>query len=350
MLEKAETIATGSTGRSAAGVRLQYSSEANIQMSLRALDLIDELSSLAGDVGYRQIGYLLLVPEPDWESHLATVSLQQRLGASVQVLSLDEAQEHTPFEPAGLAGATYGPRDGVVDPHWLTSAWFRLARELGARFHFNSPARTIEPAGDGWLVQTPEELIEAPVIVNATGAWAGEVAALAGLEVPIEPLCCMVFLTESLEGNGRHPMSIDTGSGFWLRSEGERLILGLTPEDEPTGFGGGIDWSWLETVLTVGCQRFPWLEDVGIDFRGSWWGYYEMTPDHNAIIGRHPEAPNWVDAAGFSGHGLMHSPTTGLLVAEIVDLGEARSLSTDAFRHNRFSRPTGQNKPESNIF
>ena len=113
------------------------------------------------------------------------------------------------------------------------------------------------------------------------------------------------------------------------------------------GFTEGVNWDWLEPVFLTGVERFPWWEDLGVDRRGSWWGYYGVTPDSSPIIGFNPGARGWIDACGFSGHGIMHAPATGLAVSELIADGEAHTVDVTAFRHDRF----GEDIPvEANIF
>ena len=113
------------------------------------------------------------------------------------------------------------------------------------------------------------------------------------------------------------------------------------------GFSVGIEREWLEHVLLAGVSRFPWWEDLGVDWKGSWWGYYGVSPDNSPLIGPNPGADGWIDACGFSGHGIMHAPATGMAVSEIIADGASTTVDVSAFRHDRF----GSGGPiESNVF
>lgn len=350
VLEAEPAPAMGSTGKSAAGVRVQFTSEANIRLSMYSLPVYREFRERFGvDVGYRDIGYLLLVPAERWETHLASVALQRSLGAPVDILAPEEAQRFLPFSTHGLAGATRGPWDGVIDPHRATLAWVSMGRELGVEYRFRSPVRDIRATASGWRVSGEGLRMVAPVLVNAAGAWAGQVASLAGLRVPVVPKRVQIFLSAPLSDPRTYPLTIDTGSGVYLRSEGNRILFGLDDLQQPPGFVEGMDWDWMEHVLRTGVERFPWWEELGVDRKGSWWGYYEMTPDHSPVIGAHPGAPGWVDACGFSGHGVMHAPATGLAVSEIVAHGAARTVPVEAFGHRRFTAG-GAPAGEENVF
>jgi sarcosine oxidase, subunit beta len=266
---------------------------------------------------------------------MASVRLQERIGVPVQVLSFEKAQNLVQFDPTDIACITLGPADGIVDPHLVTSAYLRLAKEQGALLHLETPLTRAHRVGNSWRVETSRGIFETDYLVNAAGAWAGEVATRAGLEVPIHPVRRMVFATAPASWHHSYPLTIDLKSGFYLRSEGKRILFGRSNLDEPPGFTEGMDWEWLEPTLQVGVERFPWLAEIGLDRQACWWGYYEVTPDHNPILGRLPAAENWINVAGFSGHGVQQAPMVGRLIAEEIVLGKAQSVNIDPLRFDR---------------
>lgn len=338
VLEAQAAPALGSTGHSAAGVRVQYTEEVNARISWESIQEYQRFQDLYGeDAGYRPIGYLFLVPAERWPEHLASVSMQQHIGAPVNVLSTQEAQHIIPFDATEIAGITHGPVDGIVDPHSVTLTYLRLAKERGAALHVKTPFISAQRTGSHWQVQTPEGSFEVEYIVNAAGCWAGEVARRTGLEVPIQPVRRLIFMTAPLPWKHAYPLTIDLASGFYLRSEGERLLFGRSNPDEPPGFTEGMDWDWFEATIGAGVTRFPWLEETRLDRQACWWGYYEVTPDHEPVLGRHPAAENWIDVAGFSGHGVQQAPAIGRLIAEEIVLGKAQSINIDPLRIARFS-------------
>lgn len=348
ILEAQPSPAMGSTGRSAAGVRVQFSEATNVMLSWESIKEYRNFPELYGvDAGYRSQGYLFLVPEARWAMHQQAWAMQQRLGVPVRALGVEEARELVPFDPRGIAGATFGPADGVVDPHAITYAYLRLARERGARLHADARMRSASSKAGTWKVATDKGTVEAPTVVNAAGAWAGAVARSAGLELPVEPLRRMVFATSPLEHDHLYPLTVDVESGFYLRSEGARILLGRSNPNETPGYTEGIDWSWLEPTLEAGLSRFPWLNDAALDRRSSWWGYYEDTPDHNPVLGNMPGAHGWVNAAGFSGHGVQQAAMVGRVIAEEVTHGRAISLNIDPLRFERFT--AGAASREANI-
>ena len=174
-------------------------------------------------------------------------------------------------------------------------------------------------------------------IVNAAGAWAGEVAALVGARLPVAPARRDVYVTGPVRGLARPtPLVVDVATGVWWRSEGERLVLGRSNPDEPSGFRTGVDWTWCEAVIAAALPRFPFLAGVGLDRRASWWGWYEVTPDHLPAIGKAPDAPGLSHAAGFSGHGVQHAPATGHALADLLLGGGDGGFDLSAFDPVRF--------------
>jgi sarcosine oxidase, subunit beta len=336
--------AEGSTGRSFASVRAQWADPLNIEMSWRSIRAFRSFPDDHGiDVGYRPTGYLLLVPDATWEAQLAAVGLQREHGVPVDVLDVAAAGRITPLAPDGIAGATWGPADGVVDPHLTTRAYLTLARAAGAQVLFRHPVSAIARGdGDGpWSVSAGGRTIRARYVVNAAGGWAGEVAALAGLTVPVAHSRRNIYASAPGALAATLPMTIDLGSGVYVRSEGPRLLFGAARPDQPDGFDVSVDWPWMESVLALAVGRFPWLADLPLDRGACWAGTYENSPDHSGILGAHPAVSAWINACGFSGHGLMQAPEIGRLVAEQINTGAITSLDTSPLRLDRFEAAAG---------
>lgn len=351
VLEREDGPAMGSTGRSAAGVRVQFTTAANVGLSMYSLPVYRTFEEQHGySVGYRAIGYLLLVPHARWSAHLESVALQRSLGAPVDVLGPQDALRYAPFDVEGLAGATFGPWDGVIDPHMATHAWIVMSRELGVRYRFSRPVQELEPSGGGWRVRAGSETLSCAHVVNAAGAWSAEVAALAGLDLPVGPKRIQIFVSGPVADTRTYPLTIDVESGVYLRSEGNRVLFGLDDLGQELGFTEGVEPAWLEHVLVSGVGRFPWWEDLGVDLKRSWWGYYAVSPDNSPIIGPNPGADAWIDACGFSGHGIMHAPATGRAVSELVADGHATTVDVAAFAHERFQEPAPASAVETNVF
>jgi sarcosine oxidase subunit beta len=342
ILEQAETEITGSTARAVAGVRHQFSSEVNVRLSLYSIERIKRFhEEIGGHADLRQVGYLLLIDDAaTWEQYRRNVAMQRALGARVELLTPAEAARFIPETRAdGLLGATFGPDDGYCDAHGVALGYLTRARQLGVRLLRATPATGIDVEGRRVTgVRTPAGRIGCDVVVNAAGSWAGEVGALAGLAVPVRPYRRCVYMTEPFAAiPGPIPLTIDVGSGFYMRKEQENVLFGLSNPAEPPSHNTQVDWEWLDTVLEGGLRRFPILERAGLAEKLCWAGSYEVTPDHMPILGRHPDLPSYVDASGFSGHGIMHAPATGLLIAEEILDGRARSIDIDELRITRFT-------------
>lgn len=349
VLEREEAPAMGSTGLSAAGVRVQFVEPVNVALSLASIRQYADFPTRYGaDSGYRPVGYLFLVPEAAWEAHLEGVDVQRSVDAPIEVLDLDAAlARFLPFDPTGLAGATFGPIDGVVDPNSITTTYLGLARDHGATVRLRSEVTGIAAHGDGWDLAIGDDRLQADRIVNAAGCWAGAVGRLAGIPTPVEPVRRMIFLTGPAEDRPTTPLTVDAATGLYYRSEGPRILFGRSNPDEPPGLATGIDWDWLEPTMEAAMQRFPWFADEELDQRASWYGYYEMTPDHNAVLGAATDAPTWIHAAGFSGHGVQHAAAVGEVVRDEILHGRPRAIDIDPLRDDRFTG--GQRRHERHI-
>ncbi|MFP5308168.1 MAG: NAD(P)/FAD-dependent oxidoreductase [Actinomycetes bacterium] len=338
VLDAADTPAAGSTGRSAAGVRVQFAEPVNVALSLAS---IREYAGMGEVSGYRDVGYLLLVGEDAWEDHLAGVDTQRRVGAPVEVWDLDRAAERAGgIVRAGLAGATFGPLDGTVDPHGITTTYLDEARRLGVRLRLRTEVVGVEPGGGGWQVATAGggggDVLGTRVVVNAAGAWSGQVAALAGLDVPVVPVRRLIHLTAPRPGRTPSPLTVDLTSGVYWRTEGERVLFGRSDHAQPPGFDAPAAPDWLERVLQAAVSRFPWFADEAIDERAGWSGFYEVTPDGNAVVGVHPGTDGWIDACGFSGHGVQHAAAVGRVVAALA-ADEAPAIDVSPLSVTRFA-------------
>jgi len=343
---------TGSTARSAAGVRHQFANEVNIRLSKYSIERLKRFTEeVGGDAGLKQIGYLLLVSEPNrWEPYRQSVALQNSLGVPSRILMPADILALMPYTSVdALLGATYCAEDGHCDPHGIATGYLAAARRRGVELRRATPAIGIRREGTRVVaVETPSGSVACDVVVNAAGPWSGKVGALAGIQVPVQPYRRCIYMTEPMPSIPVFPFTIDTASGFYMRKEGDKLLIGATNESEPPGEKLAVDWDWLETVLERGAQRFPFLAKAGIARRNCWAGLYENTPDHIPILGRHPDVTNYVDASGFSGHGVMHSPATGMLIAEEVLDGRAHTINIDNLRITRFqSATTGA---EANVY
>ncbi len=350
VFEREPAAATGSTGRSAAGLRHQFSLRANVRFSRYGAARYAAFEREVGaDAGFRRVGYLFLVPPdeaPRWSRDRA---MQREEGADVVRWSLDDLAERAPYvERAGLAEGSFGRDDGVLDPHAATLGYLAAARTAGATVLLDTPVQALTATPSGWRVDTPTGMHRVDRLVNAAGPQAGAVAALAGAHLPVLASRRDVFVTTPVDGlQTPTPLVVDVATGVWWRSEGERVLLGRSNPAEPPGERTGIDWGYLETILALALPRFPFLERVALDRRASWWGWYEVTPDHLPAIGPAPDAPGLWHAAGFSGHGVQHAPATGAAVADGLLTGGDAGFDLRPFDPGRFAAGTGPSEADA---
>ncbi len=336
VLEAAPAPATGATAKSAGGIRLQFSNPRNAELSAESLELLKAFPETFGvDAGYRPRGYLFLHPASTWSSWSKAMRRLRALGYPVELLSLEEARKLVEFDPKGLVAASYGPEDGVFDPPTVALAYLKAARDEGAFLFTESPLLKARFSGGIWRIVTPKETFEAPLWVNAAGAWSARVAERAGYRLPVAPYRRSIYLTAPA-GARPGPLVVDAGTGVYFRPEGPRYLFGASRPDQPPGFFEGVDGEWFEEVARRMAVRFPWFSSLGLDLKGAWWGYYAETPDKNAILGPVPGLEGaWV-ATGFSGHGAQHAPAVGRRLADWMLEGKAAGLS--AFSLARFAR------------
>jgi glycine/D-amino acid oxidase-like deaminating enzyme len=323
LLER-DSLASGSTSRSAGGIRTQFSDELNIRIALRSLAEFERMDGIE----LRQWGYLFLLDRKEDVAQFRTaLELQHRLGVPSRALSVDEALAIVPaLDPEGLLGATYCELDGYASPESVVQ-WY--ARGIDVRQGCEVTGIRVE-AGRIAGVETTKGDIACGTVVCCAGAWSREIAALAGVELPVEGE--QRFMWFSPEDGGlpeRLPLTIDFTTSFYFHREGPGLVF------------GGKEHA-LEDVAEHAARRLPILVDLPV--QSSWWGYYEMSPDHNALVGRAAEPEGFFYATGFSGHGFQQAPAVGEHVAELVT-GREPTLDLAAFDAARFER--GLARPES---
>lgn len=349
VLVEADQLACGSTSKSAGGVRLQFSDEINIELAKRSIAAFEDFPNRPGsEIEMKQVGYLFLLTEP---RHVAefeqNVELQNRLGVPSRMLSPEEAKQLSPLiEIDDVLAATFCPRDGHVNPEMVVLGYAAAARRLGARVVQQCPVTAIDVEhGRITTVHTRRGPIRTGTVVCAAGAWSNSIAAMAGLSLPVVPVSRPIWYTEPMPARPTVvPMTIDFATGFYFHSEGEGLLFGMADTDQPPGFDAPTRPDWLEQVADVVARRAPALLEVGV--AGGWDGFYENTPDHNALIGEFEGPSRFLYATGFSGHGFQLGPAVGEVLRDLV-LGHTPPVDISAFAAERFER--GEARFERNI-
>jgi sarcosine oxidase subunit beta len=348
VLEREAAPGLGSTGKATGGFRAQFSSETNVRLSLLAREkLLCFEEELGVDPGYRPCGYLFLAES---EAQLGALreaqSVQRAAGLDeAREVGLTEIQEINPaVRLDGLVGGVLCPTDGFLRPMEILRGYVAGAERLGVRFEYGTGCEGFELDGSRIsAVRTPEGDLAAGSVVNAAGAWAASVAREAGLDLPVVPLRRQAAITEPFDVLPEDmPMTIFAGDWFHLRVRDGRVMLLLPDEpDVSDPFDQSLEEVWIESVIETARSRVPCLEGAAIDREGCWAGLYEMSPDGHALLGRAPETENLYLANGSSGHGVMHAPALGHLLAEIILDGNTSTPEAHALRPSRFA----ENKP-----
>jgi sarcosine oxidase subunit beta len=343
LLEHASAPGTGSTGRATGGFRAQFASAVNVHLSLMAREKLRQFhDETGGDCGYLPVGYLFLAADHAQLRTLREAIAVQRaagLAESTLVSTDDIARINPAIVLDGVVGGTFGATDGYIRPLGILQGYLDAALRAGARVEYDAgPVRLELDGGRIAAVATPRGRIAAGHVVNATGAWAADFGRLAGVEIPVTPVRRQVALTTpTIALPPTAPMTIFAEDGFHFRVRDGRVLL-LWPTDTAgtDQYDTTFDATWLDGVISRAHQRVPVLRSVPVDRAGSWCGLYEMSPDHHAILGVAPGLANFWLINGSSGHGVMHAPALGQLLAEMILTGGAISLDVRALRPTRF--------------
>ena len=326
VLVERDSLAAGSTSRSAGGIRAQFSDELNVRIALQSLAELDGMDG----IDFRRYGYLFLLDrDEDVASFREALSLQHSLGVPSRELTVAEALEIVPqLAVEGLLAATYCELDGYCSPESVVQ-WY--ARGLDVRQ--GCEVTGVRVAGGRIAgVETTKGPIACRTVVCCAGAWSREVAALAGVDLPVEGEKRWMWFSPHDGGlPERLPLTIDFSTSFYFHREGPGIVFG---GKEPT----------LEEVAERGLRRLPLLEELPV--QTSWWGYYEMSPDSNALVGAAREPAGLYYATGFSGHGFQQGPVVGEHLAELA-LGREPLFDLSSFSVSRFAE--GEARAELNV-
>jgi sarcosine oxidase subunit beta len=333
VLLEADALGSGSSGKAAGGIRVQHQDELNTRLVLRSLEEFTRFEELTGTtIDFKQVGYLYLFDnETDLASFSRAAEIQRQFGATTQVLDRDAVRTLVPGVTTGdLCGATFCSLEGYATPEAVVQGYARAARRLGATISVGTPVVEILTDGSGVVgVRTADETISTGEVVVAAGVGSADLTRPLGFELPVRGEAHTVFYSSSSGGvPDEAPLVIDYSAGFYFRREGHGLIF-AGPESD------------LEKLSEPAIRRLPSIADISIE--RSWWGYYEMSPDRNAMIGQAPVA-GLRYATGFSGHGFMQSPAVGEHLAEVI-LRREPTLDLSPMSADRFA--DGQKRAET---
>lgn len=341
-----DLLAQASTGLCVGGIRQQFSHPSNILLSQEVVRLFERFEEEFGvDIQFRQAGYLFLAQARDtWDDVKKSVETQHRYNVPVELLSPEEIKARWSYIAVeDLKGGTFCPEDGYADPYLVAMAFANKARQMGVHIQEQTRVSAISiEQGRIRGLSTTRGSISTPVVVNAAGAWGGEVARMAGLNIPVSPYRRQVFATKAFNLIPRPvPMVIDLDRLFYFRGEYPCIIFGMSDREEEPSFNTHVDRAFLERVIDAAIHRAPILEKAEM-LRG-WAGLYAITPDENPIIGPSPEIRGFFCAVGFSGHGFQHGPAVGRILAELISAGKT-DFDLTPFGYDRFEKIMGKSE------
>jgi sarcosine oxidase subunit beta len=354
VIERETAQGKGSTGKSMGGVRAQFSTPVNIQMSLYSIPFYASFEERLGyPCDYRPQGYLFCATNEKHVAYLrANYEKQVALGLkNVRLVDGNEIRGQFPqLRADDIVGGSFCSTDGFVDPYSAMIGFMTWATDHGATLWKNTSVTGItrniignvtddstKKAGS-FEVATTRDTVSTPTVVNCAGAWAASIAQMVGIELPVEPLRRMLVPTEPFDQFPHTaPMIVDMSNGFPFRPESRGFLLAWNDPEETPGYKTDFDASFIEKILTRAADRVPVFENVAVNPQRAWAGLYEMTPDHHPILGESPAVPGFFFANGFSGHGVMHSPATGKILSDLILTGRTDLIDASLLNYSRFA-------------
>ena len=349
LLEREALAGSGSTSKAAGGIRAQFASKVNIQMSMLSESLFRRFKDDTGqDALFDQVGYMFLLSrEEDIEAFYLSVELQRSLGLEVEILKPDDIPRYAPHVRIDdIRLATFCPADGLADPHEFLSGYEKAARRMGVEIELDTEVKDLRVnTGKVTEVITNQGNISCEVVVNATGAFAAQIGRMIGVDLKVAPVRRQCVTTGELDFvKPDFPMVVDVTSGLYCHKESKGLLMGWADPSVKPSFDISIDPDYTDAILEKALDRMPQLETAEV--ANQWAGLYETTPDHRAIIGYEPSVGGLLHVVGFSGHGLMHAPAAGLVSSQILT-GQEPEIDISNLSPERFTK--GELQAETNV-
>jgi glycine/D-amino acid oxidase-like deaminating enzyme len=348
LVEKSE-FGSGSTCKAAGGVRAQFSDAVNIELGARSLKAFETFkATFDQEIDLHRVGYLFLLEKPEHvEAFEKNVALQNEMGVPSRLIDVPEAKALSPLiSTEGLLAAAYSPTDGHCTPESVVNGYAGAARRAGARLVRNCAVTAIDSSGGALTrVVTDKGAIATDAVICTAGAWSKDLGAMVGVDLPVEPLRRQILTTEPIPGlDPLLPFTIDFSTSFYFHGEGQGLLLGMSDPHETPGFKLTVSDEWLAGLGDAIERRAPDISEVGL--RAGWAGLYEMTPDHNALVGEAEGVSRFLYATGFSGHGFLMGPAIGEVMRDLY-LGRNPVVDVSSLTATRFAR--SDFRPELNI-
>lgn len=338
VLEK-NYICSGSTGRCGAGVRMQWGTEMNCKIGKKSIEFYEhanEILEYDRDVDFKQSGYLLVADtDKEIEQFKKNIEIQHACGIPSRMLDLDEAKEIVPFLNTNvLKGAAYCGKDGFLNPFHTTDAFHKAAKKLGVEFNTFTEATGIKTEKNKVVgVETNKGFISTNIVVNAANAYSKSICDMVGLDVPIYSERHQILVTEPVEPM-QDPMVMAFGLNFYVQQSPEgSFIMGRGDANEPRDLRVTSSWNFIEEMAKTIDLVLPPISKLRVIRQ--WAGLYNMTPDKQPIYDRSENIEGFYVAVGFSGHGFMFGPITGIVMSEMI-LGEKPTIDVSMLNINRF--------------
>ena len=341
-------LAGGSTSRAAGGVRANFSDELNISLGLRSLELFEAFGERPGQgIDLHRSGYLFVLTSPDEVATFErTVALQNSLGVESRMVDAEEAVRLSPLlNPEGVLAAAWSPRDGHCAPESVVMGYATGARRHGATVRTGVEVTGIESVGGEITgVTTTAGAVRTGCVVDCAGAWSPHIAAHVGVDLPVTPYRRELLVTEPMPEPIDMAFTIEYGTSLYWHREGRGILTGFSDKTNAPGFSLDRDPEFPEKLAELAESRAPGLLDLGV--QTGWSGLYEVTPDHNALLGEARDVSRFLYATGFSGHGFLQGPAVGEILRDLY-LGVEPFIDITPLDVHRFT--TGELRPEHNI-
>lgn len=338
LLEREPLFGQGATGRCAGGVRYQFATEINVKLSIQSLAMLDDFHAQTGqDCDYRKCGYFFILTDPkDLQNFRINLAMQNRMGVQTEWISPDDIQERLPYMCFDDAlGGTFNAHDGLADPNSVVMGYISRGRTLGVQAYTDVEVLDIEiKGGRVQSVQTSSGNISCQAVINAAGPWVAQIGKKVGIDIPITPIRRQMLTTTPLPKLPKDfPFVIDFAQSLYFHREGEGILTGMSNPHQKLGYDQSLDLEWELIAMDAAIERLPMLNQAGKV--AAWAGLYEVTPDAHPIFGPTVVDGFWI-VGGFSGHGFMHGPIAGKIMAEFLLTGQASSVDVSTLDLARF--------------
>jgi sarcosine oxidase subunit beta len=338
VLEK-NYICSGSTGRCGAGVRMQWGTEMNCKIAKKSIEFYEhanEILEYDRDVDFKQKGYLLVADtDKEIEQFKKNIEVQHSCGIPSKLLSLEEAREIVPYLNTDmLKGAAFCEKDGFLNPFKTTDAFYKAAKRLGVEFNTFTEVTGIKTENGRVVgVDTNKGFISTNIVVNATNAYSKNICDMVGLDIPVYSERHQILVTEPVEPM-QDPMVMSFGLNLYVQQSPEgSFIMGRGDANEPRDLRITSSWHFLEEMAKTIDAILPPISKLRVVRQ--WAGLYNMTPDKQPIYDKADNVEGFYLCVGYSGHGFMFGPITGIVMSEMI-LGEKPTIDVSMLNLNRF--------------